>query len=109
MEGNSHLAQWQRTQPTLHSLASLGKTEEVEAQIVGQMCDVDDQNCAGWTALHWSCCRGKLDTAKRLIELGADIYLSDKAGLTAFDLLTCDRRENVIETLQNLHRQGENL
>jgi ankyrin repeat protein len=85
----------------------MGKTDEVEAQIVGQIHDVDDQNCAGWTALHWSCVRGKLDTAKRLIELGADIYLTDKAGLTAFDLLTCDRRDNVIDNLQDLHRRGK--
>ena len=57
------------------------------------------QQIHGATALHIAACHGRLASATRLLEGGADLTLRDKAGKTALDYARSWGRSKVVALL----------
>ena len=64
------------------------------ADLIEKGADINLQdNEMGYTPLIWAASRGKNDTAKKLIEYGADVNKTDKAGRTALMHAVINREE----------------
>lgn len=68
--------------------ASYSSQEAIVRLFVKRGVDVNFQTPQGFTALHVMAILGKFDMVKLLLELGADVTLKDKDGLTAYDYAT---------------------
>jgi ankyrin repeat protein len=58
--------------PDAFAHAALGQPEAVDTP--------DEQDAFGWTPLHWACRTGQGDTARALLERGADVNARDAEG-----------------------------
>jgi hypothetical protein len=57
-------------------------------KVCGQKVDVNIQDEAGYTALHWAAMLGRTESVSALLECGADINFTGRRGVTALDWAT---------------------
>ncbi|XP_061316395.1 inhibitor of Bruton tyrosine kinase isoform X1 [Pezoporus flaviventris] len=81
----------------LHLASSCGKKGVLDwlAEVKGVDLSVKDKE-SGWTALHRSIFYGYIDCVLSLLKHGVSLYVQDKEGLSALDLVMKDRPVHVV-------------
>ena len=62
----------------LRHAANHGHLEAAEELMTAEGIDVNNKDGSGWSALAWACKMGRLDVARYLLSVGADIDSTDK-------------------------------
>lgn len=93
------------TNKTITQAIARGDTEDVRRHIM-KGADVNGQNSAGWTPLHYAAVRGKTDIAKLLFELGAKVDVKTNSDKTALHF-AADR--NFVELASFLIENGAHI
>jgi ankyrin repeat protein len=62
--------------------------------------DLNAQNGAGWTPLHWVSMDGALEVVRLLLEHGADVEVKINVGLTALQLAADEGHDEVVKLLR---------
>ncbi|MEE6476398.1 hypothetical protein FKM82_011060 [Ascaphus truei] len=81
----------------VHIAASCGKKGVLDwlAEAKGVDLSIKDKE-SGWTALHRSIFYGHIDCALSLLRHGSSLYIQDKDGFTALDLVMKDRSSHIV-------------
>lgn len=68
--------------------------------------DINSTDSFGWTALMMAACEGSSDVVEALVSLGADVYVKDKSGNTAYNLA---EKKNFSKIMEILSREPGDL
>jgi ankyrin repeat protein len=68
-------------------------------ELAGRLDDVDRPQADGMTALHWASYHDNLDSARLLIEAGADVRLANRYGVTPLSLACTNGSGPMVELL----------
>ncbi|KAM6185438.1 inhibitor of Bruton tyrosine kinase [Rhynchocyon petersi] len=80
----------------LHLISSCGKKEVLDWLIEKGVDPLVKDKESGWTALHRSIFYGHIDCVWSLLKHGVSLYIQDKEGLSALDLVMKDRPTHVV-------------
>ncbi|XP_017908403.1 PREDICTED: inhibitor of Bruton tyrosine kinase isoform X1 [Capra hircus] len=80
----------------LHLVASCGKKGVLDWLIEKGVDPLVKDKESGWTALHRSIFYGHIDCVWSLLKHGVNLYIQDKEGLSALDLVMKDRPTHVV-------------
>ncbi|CAK6446810.1 unnamed protein product [Pipistrellus nathusii] len=80
----------------LHLVSSCGKKGVLEWLIEKGVDPLVKDKESGWTALHRSIFYGHIDCVWSLLKHGVSLYIQDKEGLSALDLVMKDRPNHVV-------------
>lgn len=80
----------------LHLVSSCGKKEVLNWLIEKGVDPLVKDKESGWTALHRSIFYGHIDCVWSLLKHGVSLYIQDKEGLSALDLVMKDRPAHVV-------------
>ena len=64
----------------------LAETPEIIEYLILQNFEVNCQDNNGWTVLHYSVYRGLHDCVRVLLQIGADVKITDNCGVNSLDL-----------------------
>ena len=90
----------------LHFAAEAGSTEDIDV-LIASGAKVNAVGDIGNTPLHSAALMGKVDAAKRLIELGADLMLKNELGQKAVDVAEIGRHDKLANFLRGVAFLGE--
>lgn len=68
--------------------------------------DINATDDFGWSALMMAACEGSCDTFQALLDVGADLSISDKAGNTARSLAFKNKREEILHLIEKNAQQN---
>jgi len=87
----------------LFSLTALGRTAAVASLLDADPALVQTTDASGWTALHWGARTGQLETARLLLERGADANARNENGRTPLWPAAYEGRYEELVTLLIAH------
>lgn len=64
-------------------------------------CDINATDNFGWTALMMAACEGSCDTFQTLLDLNADLSISDRTGNTARSLAYKNKRDDILSLIDS--------
>lgn len=86
--------------PIIHHAASFGNNDIIDFLLSNKICDIDQRNEDGCTALHRAAFLGYLDTVRFLVKNQADLHAEDKNHLKPIDHAKTLHHQQVVSYLE---------
>lgn len=95
-----HIANYEYKHLPLHEAAALGKVDAV-AQLIEWGTPIDSQQWTGGTPFYQACEFGELESAKMLLNMGADPDVRDQWGQSALDVAIRHNCEAIVDLIDS--------